>query len=150
MSEITYCPATASNAAAIAEVIAEVVSGPNPVGFDEPWGADRVSAWIERLGSAGALFIAEEDGTILGFGTLDFNTQDPETATLGVWLLTQHRRRGIGTTLARYLLEHARDSGFMRLVGRLPENNEPALSFLSSIGGLVPIMNPDMRYELPL
>ncbi len=40
--------------------------------------------------------------------------------------------------------------GFQRVVGRLPESNEPALSFLSSIGGLVPIINPDMRFELPL
>ena len=48
------------------------------------------------------------------------------------------------------LLEHAREHGFKRIVGRLPDNNEPALSFLSSIGGLVPIINPEMRFELPL
>ncbi len=36
MTEMSYRPAVASDAAAIAEVIAEVVSGPNPVGFELP------------------------------------------------------------------------------------------------------------------
>ena len=57
------------------------------------------------------------------------------------------------------LLAHARDGGFKRVVGRLPDNNEAALSFLSSIGGLAPISGfhgppgadgPEWRSEFPL
>ena len=47
-------------------------------------------------------------------------------------------------------LEHAREKGYKRIRGRLPQNNEVALSFLSSIGALVPLYNPEARFELPL
>ena len=44
----------------------------------------------------------------------------------------------------------AREHGYKRIRARLPEENEAALSFLSSIGGMVPIMNPGATYVLPL
>ena len=52
--------------------------------------------------------------------------------------------------LAERALEHGRDRGYKRIRGRLPQNNEVALSFLSSIGALVPLYNPEARFELPL
>ncbi len=69
---------------------------------------------------------------------------------LGVWLLQEQRRKGLGTAMAEYALGFARDKGFRRIRGRLPENNTSALSFLSGIGALVPMTNPDAVYELPL
>ncbi len=157
--DVTYRRASADDAAAIAAVIAEVVSGPQPVGLDRAFSVDDVRVWIGRLGESGLILLAEDGVRTLGFGALDFDTQAPETASLGVWLLSEARRRGIGTRLAEGLLAHARAGGFRRVVGRLPNNNEAALSFLSSIGGLVPIINsmspagadePELRFELPL
>ena len=150
MVEITTRRAESGDAAAIAAIIEDVVSGPNPVGFDAPLGRDEVERWIGRLGEAGAIYLAEVGGETASFGALDFGTQKPDTATLGVWLKSSHRRQGIATRLAEQLLEHARAHGFQRVVRRLPDANEPALSFLSAIGGLVPIINPEMRFELPL
>ncbi len=150
MGEPRYRTASKDDAEAIAAVIDDVVRGPNPVGFERALGAADVGRWIERLGETGVIQLAEDEGTVIGFGALDFNTQEPDRATLGVWVLSGGRRRGIGTALAERLLEHAREHGFKRVVGRLPETNEPALSFLSSIGGLAPIINPGMRFELPL
>ena len=149
-SEPIYRRAANADAAAIAAVIREVVEGPNPVVFDRPWSADEVSSWMARLGESGAIWAAEAGGEVIGFGALDFNTQRPETATLGVWLRSQWRRQGIGTILAEHLLAHAREQGFHRIVGSLPENNEAALSFLSAIGALAPLINPESRFELPL
>ena len=140
----------AEGAAAVASVIEEMEAGPNPVEFERPMSAEDVQTWIGRLGTSGLILLAEEDGEVLGFGTLDFDTQEPETASFVVGLRSGARRRGIGTRLAEGFLAHARDGGFKRVVGRLPDNNEAALSFLSSIGGLAPIINPDLRFELPL
>ncbi len=142
--------ATADDAVAIADVIRDVVEGPNPVVFDRPWSVDEVSMWRRRLGSSGAIYVAVEGGDVIGFGSLDYNTRQPETCTLGVWLRSEWRRRGIGTVLAEYLLAHAREQQFLRVVGSLPDNNEAALSFLSAIGALAPLINPDSRFELPL
>lgn len=142
--------ATAADAAAIAGIIERVVAEPNPVVFTRAWSVDEVANWLRRLGDQGAIFVAESGGRAIGFGALDYNTETPDTATLGVWLLPEWRRRGIGTQLGGFLIDFARDAGYKRIRGRLPERNEPALSFLSALGALVPMSNPEMRFELPL
>lgn len=150
MAEPKIRRATTDDAADISAVIAEVVKDPAPVALRSEMSEETVARWIERLGDQGGLFVAEVDGKVVGFSALDFNTEEPDTATLGVWLLAAYRKRGIGTLLAERALAHARDQGYKRIRGRLPQNNEVALSFLSSIGALVPLYNPEARFELPL
>jgi RimJ/RimL family protein N-acetyltransferase len=142
--------ATTDDADPVASVIGAVMKDRQPVGFDRAYSADEVRTWLSRLGDAGAVFLCLVDGKVAGFSALDFNTQEPDTATLGVWLLREHRGKRLGTELARLALDFARDRGYRRIRGRLPAGNEVALSFLSSIGALVPIYNPNMRFELPL
>jgi RimJ/RimL family protein N-acetyltransferase len=142
--------ATTDDAADISAVITEILKDPEPVALRSELSEEQVARWIDRLGNQGGLFVAEVDGRVVGFSALDFNTEEPDTATLGVWLLTSHRMKGIGTMLAERALAHARDIGYRRIRGRLPQGNEVALSFLSSIGALVPLYNPEARFELPL
>lgn len=150
MAEPRIRRATVDDAADISAVIAEVVKDPSPVALRSEMSEDTVVAWINRLGEQGGLFVAQVDGNIVGFSALDFNTEEPDIATLGVWLLNSYRKKGLGTMLAERALAHARDQGYRRIRGRLPQNNEVALSFLSSIGALVPLYNPEARFELPL
>jgi GNAT superfamily N-acetyltransferase len=149
-AEPTYRQANSNDAQAIADIIAAVVKEPDPVGFEGPMSTDQVRTWIARQGGEGGCFLAHIGGKAVGFAALDFSTMEPDTVVLGVWLLPEVRRRGIGTSLAEYALGFARDKGYKRIRGRLPQDNEIALSFLSSIGALVPIYNPEARYELPL
>ena len=148
--EPTYRQANINDAEAISRVISEVVKEPNPVAFDGPMTPDQVRTWLSRMGGEGGVFLATIEGRVVGFAALDYNTFEPETVVLGVWMLPETRRKGIGTALAEYALGFARDKGYKRIRGRLPQDNEVALSFLSSIGALVPIYNPDARFELPL
>jgi GNAT superfamily N-acetyltransferase len=150
MTEPTYRQATIHDAEAIAQIIAAVLKEPNPVGFDGPMTADQVRTWLTRLGGEGGIFLCSFDGAPAGFSAIDFDTHQPDTAVLGVWLLTEHRRKGVGTALAEYALGFARDKGYRRIRGRLPAGNVSALSFLSSIGALVPMYNPEAVFELPL
>lgn len=140
--------ATAHDADAIADV-ARGLGGEN-VGLRGEFTAERVREWVRRLGDDGVIIVAYDGSIPVAFGAIDFDTTEPETALLGVWVLPDHRRRGIATELAEELIEFARDKGYRRIRGRLPEGNEPALSFLSSIGAMVPLRNPDMSFELPL
>ncbi len=149
-AEPTYRQANVNDADAISAVIAVVVKDPHPVAFEEPMSPDQVRTWIMRQGSEGGCFLAMVDGKVVGFSALDFNTMEPDTVVLGVWMIPDVRRKGIGTALAEYALGFARDKGYKRIRGRLPQNSELALSFLSSIGALVPIYNPEARFELPL
>lgn len=149
-AEPTYRQANINDADAIASVITKVVKEPNPVGFERALTPDEVRTWISRMGSEGGAFLAIIDGSVVGFAALDFDTFEPDTVVLGVWMLKEVRRRGIGTAQAEYALGFARDKGYKRIRGRLPQDNQVALTFLSSIGALVPIYNPAARFELPL
>ena len=149
-AEPTYRQANVNDAEAIVHVIDVVMQEPNPVGFDHVLTPAEVRTWLSRLGGEGGVFLAIIEGRVVGFAALDYNTIEPDTVVLGVWMLPEVRRRGIGTALAEYALGFARDKGYKRIRGRLPQNNEVALTFLSSIGALVPIYNPEARFELPL
>jgi len=136
-----------------AESVAAIIRGLGDENVQLPGtltSADQTRAWIKRLGGDGTIVVAYDGSIPVAFGALDFSTVEPETALLGVWVLPDHRRRGLATDLAEELLEFARDKGYRRIRGRLPDGNEPALSFLSSIGAMVPLRNPEMSFELPL
>lgn len=149
-AEPTYRQANINDASEISAVITEVVKEPDPVAFERALSPDEVRTWLSRMGGEGGAFLAIIDGKVVGFAALDYNTFEPDTVVLGVWLLPETRRKGIGTSLAEYALGFARDKGYTRIRGRLPQDNETALAFLSSIGALVPIYNPEARFELPL
>lgn len=150
MTEPTYRQATIHDADAISAIITSVVKEPNPVGFEGATTPDQVLTWLTRQGGEGGIFLCYLDDEAVGFSAIDFDTHEPDTAVLGVWLLSEQRRKGLGTALAEYALGFARDKGFRRIRGRLPKDNETARSFLSGIGALVPMYNPEAVFELPL
>lgn len=142
--------ATPADAEAIADIVRSLGKDEN-VGLPGDYSEHaRAEEWLKRLGESGAVFVAYDGSIPVAFGAIDYNTTEPETALLGVWVSPDHRRRGLATMLADELLEFARERGYRRIRGRLPEGNEPALSFLSSIGAMVPLRNPNMTFELPL
>lgn len=135
-----------------AEQIASIIRGlgSENVGLSGEWTAERSREWIGRLGEDGAIILALDGSIAVAFGAIDYSTTEPETGLLGVWVSPEYRRQGLATELADRLLEFARERGYRRIRGRLPDGNEPALSFLSSIGAMVPLRNPKMSFELPL
>lgn len=143
--------ATTADATQISEIISELIREPNPVGISEERTPKEIEEWIARQGDHGAFFVIEDDrNRLLGFATVDFNSAEPDAATFGAWIRQQHRRQGHGTALAEHCLGFARSRGYSRIKARLPRDNEPALSYLSSIGALVPLFNPGTTFELPI
>jgi GNAT superfamily N-acetyltransferase len=143
--------ATAADAEAIASIVRGLGDNENIGLRGEDYSRPEVvRQWIARLGTNGAIMLARDGSIPIAFGSIDYSTTEPQTALLGVWVLPEHRRRGLATSLAEELLEVARECGYRRIRGRLPDGNEPALSFLSAIGAMVPLRNPDMTFELPL
>ncbi len=140
--------ATEHDADGIANIVRSL--GANNTGLGGDFNVERAREWIRRLGDQGTMVVALDGSIPVAFGTIDYNTTEPETGLLGVWVHPDYRRRGLATELAEDLLEFARERGYRRIRGRLPEGNEPALSFLSSIGAMVPLRNPEMTFELPL
>ena len=143
--------ATRGDATQISEIITELLHEPNPVALAGPRTPEEIEEWMERQGDHGAFFVVEDDrGRVLGFATVDFSSAEPDAATFGAWIRQQHRRQGHGTALAEHCLAFARQRGYSRIKGRLPADNQPSLSYLSSIGALVPLFNPGTTFELPI
>ena len=145
--------ATRADAGSIAEIITELQRESEPVGFRGTWDEPRVLQQMERQGDAGAYFVIEDTdrgGRVLGFAAIDFNSEEPDQASFGAWIRAVNRRQGHASRLAEECLAFARSKGYKRIRARLPENNEAALSYLSSIGALVPLTNPGTTFELPI
>ena len=141
--------ATAADTAAIAEIITEVVAEPEPVAFEGPLTTAEVRDWIAG-DERGAIFVVEEDGRLLAFAVIDPAADDPQECSFGAWVHVAERRKGYATALAEGALAFARERGYTCIRARLPERNEPTLSYLSSIGALVPLTNLGAHFELPL
>jgi ribosomal protein S18 acetylase RimI-like enzyme len=141
--------ATKADAPQIVEIIADLVREPSQGGFQREWTTAEVEQWMERQGDDGAFFVVE-DRHILAFGTVDFSSDEPDAASFGAYVRAQNRRQGHGAALAEECMAFARQRGYKRIKGRLPANNEPALSYLSSVGALVPLTNPGSSFELPI
>lgn len=139
-------------AALAAEINAEHAQRPGGVGTALPsdWSAADVAALIGRIGERGAVFTCRVDGRLVAFAIVQPAPAEPGTATMGVWVHEGYRRRGIGTQLAELGLAFARDAGYTKLRGTIPANNEPALSFFSSIGPIVQVAGGGIVYELPV
>jgi ribosomal protein S18 acetylase RimI-like enzyme len=142
--------ATPDDAAKISDVIAEVLNDPDPVGLEGKLSPDQVAAWMDRQGNYGAIFVVEDGDEVLGFAALDFDSSRAEECMIGAWIRPAYRRQGHASDLMDDALAFARERGYRRVTGRLPEGNEAALSFLSTIGALVPIMNPGAQYDMPI
>ena len=142
--------ADTKDAAQIAEIIAEVRGDSNPTGFEDAQTPEQIEAWITRQGGSGAMFVVDDGRHVLAFAALDFDSSEPDECSFGAGGRVQNRRQGHGTALAEDALAFARDRGYKRIRARLPQDNEPALSYLSSIGALVPMTNPGTRFELPI
>lgn len=150
MMEPTVRSATAEDAEQISEVIDELLAEDTLVYFTESLSPDEVRAWMSRQGDNGAMLVIDDGRFIRGFAALDFDSSKPDERSFGSWVRARHRRQGHGNALAAEALAFARQRGYRRIHGRLPERNEAALSYRSAIGALVPMTNPGASLELPV
>ena len=87
--------ATEADAEGLAAILRGM--GKENVGLQGTFDADRIRAWLGRLGSDGAIFVALDGSIPVAFGSLDFDTAQPDTGLLGVWVSPDHPRRGLST-----------------------------------------------------
>ena len=139
-----------SDAEAISEIISDVLSENIPVAFEAPMSPQEVRDWLARQGNHGAMFVVDDDGRVVAFASVDRSEEDASECSYGAWVRLDSRRQGHATALAEEALAFARDHPYRHIRGRLPDRNEAALSYLSSIGAMVPYTNPGAHFELPL
>lgn len=112
--------------------------------------AEEVITLAKQMGDQGGIFYCADGADVVAFAMARPDMEKPGTAVMGVWVRASHRRKGIGTELARAGTEFIRDAGYKKLRGTIPAGNERALSFFSAIGPIVTLEAGTMGYELPV
>ncbi|WP_063754219.1 GNAT family N-acetyltransferase [Streptomyces sp. NRRL WC-3725] len=81
------------------------------------------------------LLVLVHEDALVGLVDAVQDHPEPDTCSLGLFLLTPRaRRRGLGTHAARLLLREAAARGIRRVTATCPESWEPGLAFLTALG----------------
>jgi ribosomal protein S18 acetylase RimI-like enzyme len=116
----------------------------------------RVRAWSDMIGAgdaAPAVFVAEQDGTIVGFASARL-MHDPLLATDGevtsIYLLDVCKRRGIGRLLFRQIVAWLRERDCTSLGLWVLDTNEVARAFYAALGGRTGPRKSGVRKDVTL
>jgi L-amino acid N-acyltransferase YncA len=87
----------------------------------------RAVNWREWLGLGVPVFVAVQDGLVVGFisgGPIRKSIEDYDAELFTIYLLEQSQRRGIGSALLRRLAESLVAGGFKKLAVWVLEDNQ--------------------------
>jgi GNAT superfamily N-acetyltransferase len=108
--------------------------------YDEASDVSRSAAWLDEKLRTSHLraFVAEDNGRFVGFAT---TVEVPASLRLAhfwqirdLFVLTTHRRLGVGRALLASIREAAIASGALRLVLQTEDDNDPALRLYTNSG----------------
>ena len=116
----------------------EVIADGGLTLFDQPFSEEDERRFIASLGQRSALHVAESEGAIIGVQSIDLFSSIARSlshvATMGTWLRSDSRGRGIGRLLAAASLDFARAHAYEKIVVQVLADNERALRFYRALG----------------
>jgi L-amino acid N-acyltransferase len=126
-----------SDAAAIADIYNQAVLHTTATFDTVAQSADERLAWLSSHGPAHPVIVAEEDGVVLGWGSLSRYSARPayaRTAEMSTYVDEASRGRGVGGALAAALLERGTAAGLHVLLVRICTENEVSLAMYERLG----------------
>jgi GNAT superfamily N-acetyltransferase len=86
---------------------------------------------------------------LVGFSTLETKTDDPDHLWIGMYVLPEHCRQGVGTALLQHAEQLARDEGRRKLLLYASSAVAPGEQITAPTGfGALPADNPEVRFLL--
>lgn len=106
--------------------------------IDKPFTIEEERAYIQSLSEREGVFLAEVDGNLVGFQSLDLWARSihsmEHVGQLGTFALPQYRMHGVGKALAQHTLAFARAHGYEKLVIFVRASNTNAQKFYAGLG----------------
>ncbi|MCX8068237.1 MAG: GNAT family N-acetyltransferase [Anaerolineae bacterium] len=130
--------ATLSDAEALSAIWEVICAERVYSAVSRPFTPQQEREYLASLSDREGVFVAEVDGEVVGFQSLDrwarYTDSFDHVGTLGTFVLPPWRRRGVGRCLAEYTLAFARTHGYEKLVVYVRASNQGALSFYQRLG----------------
>jgi L-amino acid N-acyltransferase YncA len=116
--QITIRRATVEDASSVADVLNAVIAEGGLTIFDRPFSVDDERRFLSTLGPRSAVHVATINGGLVGVQSVDlFSDLGPpvsHVATMGTWLRSEARGRGIGRKLSGASIGFARSNGYTK------------------------------------
>jgi ribosomal protein S18 acetylase RimI-like enzyme len=135
---ITIRRATPEDAEDIAAIWDVVCAERVYTAVNRPFSPDMEREYIASLSDREGVFVAEAEGRMIGFETLDqwvkYTDSFDHVGVIGTFVLPDWRREGIGRRLADHTLQFARTHGYEKIVIYVRGANAKGQSFYRSLG----------------
>jgi L-amino acid N-acyltransferase YncA len=119
-------------------VLRSIVAEKVYTAIDRPWPVEGQRSYLSSLSTREAVHVAEHDGQIIGYQTLDLWVSTiPSMAhvgQMGTFLRAEWRGRGIGKALFAATCQFARANGYGKFVIQVRSSNLGAQSFYKRMG----------------
>jgi ribosomal protein S18 acetylase RimI-like enzyme len=136
--DIKIRPVTLDDAEGVLEVLNSVVRERKYSSFDRILTVEEERQFITSLGERSGFFVAELDGRIVGFQTIEpFAAYTPAMDHVGIMGTLVHadfRGQGIGHQLAEVSLKFAQEKGYEKAVIYVRASNRSAQAFYWKLG----------------
>jgi len=130
--------ATPEDARGIVSIWQEIVAEKAHTVMRKAFTVAQQWAYLNTLEDREVIFVAEGDGDILGFQTLDlyadYTHSMDHVGVVRTYVSAERRRQGIGRRLAETTFQFAHEQGYEKLIARVQAKNSLGRSFLESLG----------------
>ncbi|TDI76401.1 MAG: N-acetyltransferase family protein [Bacteroidetes bacterium] len=145
MPIISVRRAEKSDASSIAAIYSESIAARDSTMDLDPFTHDDALNLLCDLGQREAIFVAETDHQVLGWGNVKTYSTRPGyrvACETSVYVFRSHTGQGIGSSIQTSLIEHAKSQGFRHIVTKIWAENELSIAFHRQFGfSLVGIQN---------
>ena len=136
--QITIRRATPDDAEAISAVWEAVCAERIYTAVNRPFTPQQERDFIASLSDREGTFVAEVDGQVAGFQSLDlwakYTNSFDHVGAMGSIISPQWRRKGIGQRLAEHTLNFARANGYEKIIIYVRAGNTGAQAFYRNLG----------------
>ena len=130
-------PATIEDAAAVAAIYNQAVTG-TTASFDiEPKSTADREAWLRERGPRHPVLVAEADGAVVAWGALSRYSERPaydRTVEISVYVNSAHQGRGLGHAMTRALLDAAITCELHVILARICTENVASVAMVRNLG----------------
>jgi len=136
--DIKIRPVTLDDAEGVLEVLNSVIQERKYSSFDRILTVEEEHQFIASLGERSGFFVAEIDGRLVGFQTIEpfvtYTSAMDHVAIIGTFVHADFRGQGIGRQLAEASFKFAQEKGYEKAVIYVRASNKTAQEFYQELG----------------